>query len=58
MKTRERKKAVLAILGKSMLYIVAVAMVFAFIILAWEKYEWFPSVKTIVRGRLSENSDI
>ena len=41
-----------------MLYIVAVAMVFAFIILAWEKYEWFPSVKTIVRGRLSENSDI
>lgn len=25
-------------------------MIFAFIILAWEKYDWFHSVKTIIRG--------
>ena len=50
MRTKERKTAVLAIICKSLLYIVAVAMIFAFIFLAWEKYDWFPSVKNIVRG--------
>lgn len=46
----ERKRIVSAILGKTLLYIVAVAMAFAFIILAWEKYDWLPSVKDIIRG--------
>lgn len=50
MKTKERKKVVLAILCKSLLYIVAAAMIFVIIILAWEKYDWFPSVKDIIRG--------
>lgn len=45
----ERKRIISAILGKTLLYIVAVAMAFAFIILAWEKYDWFPSVKNIIR---------
>lgn len=49
MKSKEKKKDALAILGKTLLYIVAVAMAFAFIILAWEKYDWFPSVKNIIR---------
>ncbi len=39
------KKDALAILGKTLLYIVAVAMAFAFIILAWEKYDWLPTVR-------------
>ena len=46
----ERKRIVSAILGKTLLYIVAVAMAFAFIILAWEKYDWLPYVKDIIRG--------
>ena len=49
MKSKEKKKDALAILGKTLLYIVAVAMAFAFIILAWEKYDWFPSVKNLIR---------
>ena len=50
MKSKEKKKDALAILGKTLLYIVVVAMTFAFIILAWEKYDWLPSVKDIIRG--------
>ena len=50
MKSKEKKKDALAILGKTLLYIVAVAMAFAFIILAWEKYDWLPTVKEIIRG--------
>lgn len=50
MKTKERNKAVFAILCKSLLYIMAAAMIFAFIILAWKEYDWFPSVKNIIRG--------
>lgn len=49
MKSKEKKKDALAILGKTLLYIVAVAMIFTFIILTWEKYDWFPSVKNIIR---------
>ena len=52
MKTKDRKTVVLAILCKSLLYIVAAAMIFAFIILAWKKYDWFPSVKNIIQGVL------
>ena len=46
----ERKRIVSAILGKTLLYIVAVALTFALIVLAWEKYDWLPSVKDIIRG--------
>lgn len=49
MKSKEKEKDALAILGKTLLYIVAVAMIFTFIILTWEKYDWFPSVKNIIR---------
>ena len=49
MKSKEKKKDALAVLGKTLLYIVAVAMIFTFIILTWEKYDWFPSVKNIIR---------
>lgn len=44
------KKDALAILGKTLLYIVAVAMTFALIVLAWEEYDWLPTVKDIIRG--------
>ena len=44
------KKDVVAILGKTLLYIVAMAMTFALIVLAWEEYDWLPSVKDIIRG--------
>jgi len=50
MKSKEKKKDALAILGKTLLYIVAVAMTFALIVLAWEKYDWLPTVKEIIRG--------
>ncbi len=50
MNSEERKTVVFTILGKTLLYIVAVAMAFALIILAWEKYDWLPFVKTIIRG--------
>ena len=45
----ERKRIVSAILCKTLMYIVAVAMIFTFIILTCEKYDWFPSVKNIIR---------
>lgn len=44
------KKDAVAMLGKTLLYIVAVAMTFALIVLAWEEYDWLPSVKDIIRG--------
>ena len=44
------KKDAVAILGKALLYIVAVAMTFALIVLAWEEYDWLPFVKDIIRG--------
>ena len=44
------KKDALAIPCKTLLYIVAVALTFALIVLAWEKYDWLPSVKDIIRG--------
>ena len=50
MKSEERKAVVFTILGKTLLYIVAVAMTFVLIILAWEKYDWLPFVKNIIRG--------
>ena len=40
-------KDVVAILGKTLLYIVAVAMTFALIVLAWEEYDWLPFVKYV-----------
>lgn len=43
-------KDALAILGKTLLYIVAIALIFALIVLAWEKYDWLPFVKDIIRG--------
>lgn len=43
-------KDALAFLGKTLLYIVAVALIFALIVLAWEKYDWLPFVKDIIRG--------
>ncbi len=43
------KKDALAFLGKTLLYIVAVALIFALIVLAWEKYDWLPCVKDIIR---------
>ena len=43
-------KDALAFLGKTLLYIVAVAMTFALIVLAWEEYDWLPTVKDIIRG--------
>ncbi len=50
MKSKERKKVVFTLLGKTLLYIVAVAMTFALIKLAWETYDWLPYVKNIIRG--------
>ena len=50
MKSKERKKVVFTILGKTLLYVMAVAMTFALIVLAWEKYDWLPFVKNIIRG--------
>ena len=50
MDSKERKNVVFTILGKTLLYIVAIAMIFALIILAWEKYDWLPLVKSIIRG--------
>ena len=50
MKPEERKTIVFTILGKTLLNIVAVALTFAVIILAWEKYDWLPFVKNIIRG--------
>lgn len=50
MRSEERKTIVLTILGKTLLYIVAVALTFALIILAWEKYDWLPFIKNIIRG--------
>ena len=44
------KKDAVAILGKTLLYIVAVAMTFALIVLAWEEYDWLPFAKDIIRG--------
>ena len=44
------KKDAVAILGKTLLYIVAVTMTFALIVLAWEEYDWLPTVKDIIRG--------
>ena len=50
MKSKERKIVVSTILGRTLLYIVAVAMTFALVILAWEKYDWLPFVKNMIRG--------
>ena len=50
MKPEERKTVVFTILGRTLLNIVAVALTFAVIILAWEKYDWLPFVKNIIRG--------
>ena len=50
MKPEESKTVVFTILGKTLLNIVAVALTFAVIILAWEKYDWLPFVKNIIRG--------
>ena len=50
MKPEERRTVVFSILGKTLLNIVAVAMIFALIILAWEEYDWLPFVKNIIRG--------
>lgn len=50
MKSNERKAVVFTILSKTLLYIVAVAVTFALIIWAWEKYDWLPNVKNIIRG--------
>ena len=44
------KKDAVAFLGKTLLYIVVVALIFALIVLAWEKYDWLPFVKDIIRG--------
>ncbi len=50
MKPEESKTVVFTILGRTLLNIVAVALTFAVIILAWEKYDWLPFVKNIIRG--------
>lgn len=50
MKSKERKKVIFTILGKTLLYVIAVAMTFALIVLAWEKYDWLPFIKNIIRG--------
>ena len=50
MKTGERKTVVFTILGKTLLYTMAIALTFALLILAWEKYDWLPFVKNIIRG--------
>ena len=50
MKSKERKIVVSTILGRTLLYILAVAMTFALVILAWEKYDWLPFVKNMIRG--------
>ena len=50
MKSNERKTVAFTILGKTLLYVVAIAMAFALIVWAWEKYDWLPFVKNILRG--------
>ena len=50
MKSKEIKTVVFTVLGKILLYIVAIAITFALIIFAWEKYDWLPFVKDIIRG--------
>lgn len=50
MKSKERKIVVFTILGKTLLYIVAVALIFALLLWAWEKHDWLPFVKSIIRG--------
>ena len=50
MQSEERKKDVSTILGKTLLYIVAVALAFALFVWAWERYDWLPFVKDIIRG--------
>ena len=50
MKSKERQKVVFTILRKTLLYVMAVAMTFALIVLAWEKYNWLPFIKNIIRG--------
>ena len=50
MESEERIKSVLSILGKTFLYIAVFAVTFALVILAWEKYDWLPFVKNIIRG--------
>ncbi len=52
MKTERRKTVVFTILVRTLLNIVAVALTFALIIMAWEKYDWLPIVKNIIRGVL------
>ena len=52
MKSKERKIVVCKILGKTLLCVVAVAMALALIMFAWEKYDWLPFVKSIIRGLL------
>ena len=47
--SKERKKVVFSILGKTLLYVMAVAMTFALIVLAWEKYDWLPFIKNMIR---------
>jgi len=43
-------KDALAILGKTLLYIVAIALIFALIVLAWEKYDWLPFTLVFVNA--------
>jgi len=50
MESKERKKVVLTILGKTFLHIAVFSITYALIILAWEKYNWLPFVKNIIRG--------
>ena len=50
MKSNERRTVVFTILAQTLLYIVAVAMAFALIVWAWEKYDWLPFVKNLLRG--------
>ena len=50
MNSKERKNVVFTILGKTLLYIVAVALIFALLLWAWEKHDWLPFVKSIIRG--------
>ncbi len=50
MKSNERRTVVFTILGNTLLYIVAVAMAFALIVWAWEKNDWLPNVKSVIRG--------
>ena len=50
MNSKERKIVVFTILGKTLLYIVTVALIFALILWTWEKHDWLPFVKSIIRG--------